>query len=133
MERVDAMAIESGIGGSFKYGTVVVASLGKWSISMKGGLVKTTPFGASGSWEVNTGTIKSWTATAEGWLDPADTLGQTALANVISSTVAVTFYVDATHNWSGNAILTGVDDMADSQGVNTRKFSFTGAGNFVFT
>ena len=127
------MAIESGIGGSFQYGAVTVASLGKWSISMKGGLIKTTPFQASGSWEVNTGTIKSWTATAEGWLDPVDTFGQTALANALASTVAVTFNVDAAHKWTGNAILTGIDDMADSMGVNTRKFSFTGAGNFVFS
>lgn len=127
------MAIESGIGGSFQYGAVTLASLGKWSISMKGGLVKTTPFGASGSWEVNTGTIKSWTATAEGWLDPADTTGQTALVNLLSSTVAVTFNVDASHKWTGNAILTGVDDASDSMGVNTRKFSFTGAGQFTFS
>ena len=127
------MAIESGIGGSFKYGAQTLASLGKWSISMKGGLVKTVPFGATGSWEVNTGTIKSWTATAEGWLDSADALGQTALIAALTTSVSVTFNVDASHGWTGNAIIMGIEDAADSVGVNTRIFRFVGAGNFVFS
>jgi len=128
------VAIESGIGGSVLYGAQPIASLGKWTISMKGGLTKTTPFGASGSWEVNTGTIKSWSATAEGWLDDADILGQTALIGALLNSVTVTFNADAIpHGWTGTAIITGIDDMSDSTGVETRKFSFVGAGNFVFS
>lgn len=116
-----------------KYGSQVIANLGKWSISMKGGLTQTTPFGATGSWAVNTGTIKSWTATAEGWLDPADTLGQTALLQALLTSVSVTFNADALHGWTGTAIITGIDDMSSSTEVETRKFSFVGAGNFTFS
>ncbi len=124
----------AGVNGLVKNGSNTVANLQKWSLSAKGNVAKTTVFGASGSWESNTATIRGWTATADGFTDPSDTNGQLALYNGLNSTFTVTFQVDGTpHNWSGTAILTGIDPAADAQNMNTVKLSFTGTGALTFT
>lgn len=124
----------AGINGLVQNGANTVANMQKWSVSAKGGTAKTTSFQASGSWEVNTPTIKSWTATCDGFTNPGDTLGQLALFNGLLSTFTLTFEVDSTpHSWSGTGILTGIDPAADAQNMNTVKLTFTGSGPLTFT
>lgn len=122
----------AGLGGSVSISATVAANLQKWAVTIKGGVVKTTPFGASGAWEVNTPTIKSWAATMDGFTDPTAAGAQLTLMNGISTVVTVIFAIDGVHNWSGNAIITGIDPAAASETMNTIKFSVTGTGPLTF-
>ena len=123
----------AGIGGAVKNGANAVANLQKWTLTPKGATAKTTPFGAAGSWEVNTPTIKSWAAEADGFTDPSDTLGQLALMNGLNTVITLELDIDGTHHWSGSAILVGFDPAADAQNMNTIKYHFTGTGALAFT
>ncbi|HLZ64386.1 MAG TPA: hypothetical protein VKR06_46240 [Ktedonosporobacter sp.] len=123
----------AGVGGAIKNGANTVANMQKWALSQKGNVAKTTAFGASGSWESNTATIRGWTATIDGWTDAGDTNGQVALYNGLNSTFTLEMDIDGTHHWSGSAILTGIDPSADAQNMNLTKLSFTGTGACTFT
>jgi hypothetical protein len=123
----------AGIGGAVKNGANTVANLQKWTITPKGATAKTTPFQAPGSWEVNTPTIKSWAAEADGFTDPSDTNGQLALMNGLNTVIALELDIDGTHHWTGNAILVGFDPASDAQNMNTIKYHFTGTGALTFT
>ena len=124
----------AGIGGMITSATVTVANLQKWSLSIKADKKDTTAFQATGDWMTQLPTIKSWTASAEGNLDPTDTTGQVALLNGLGNTFAVTFNTDPTlHKWAGSAILTGIDPAADATGLVTIKFAFEGSGAIAWS
>ena len=129
------MAATSGVGGNVKVGATptVVANVGVWSVSAKAGVASTTAFQATGSWETQLPTIKSWTAKCDGRTDPADTLGQLTLLNGLGTIMNVEFDVDSTHHWSGSAILTGIDPKSDTKALNDISFSFDGTGPLSFT
>ncbi|SRR5258706_15665408 len=122
----------AGVGGNVKMGVNAVANLDKWSVAAKSGISDTTTFQAAGGWETKTATVKSWSAKSDGRTDPVDTLGQVALFNGLGTTFAVEFDVDATHKWTGNAILTGIDPKADAGGMNEVSFSWDGSGALTF-
>lgn len=124
----------AGIGGAVKAGAVTLANITTWTLSLKGNVVKTTAFGATGAWETNTATVKSWTAKFDGSTDPADTLGQVALFNGLNSSFAFEFDVDGTHHWAAaSGILTGIDPKSDATGLNQLSFSVDGNGPIAFT
>lgn len=127
------MAVTAGIGGAVKNGANTVANVDTWNLSAKGATAKTTAFGATGSWETNTATIKSWTATCAGRVDPADTNGQLALINGLLSTFTLELDVDGTHHWAGSAILVGFDPKSSVTSTNDITFSFEGTGALTFT
>lgn len=128
------MAVVAGIGGAVKNGANSVANLNTWTLSLKGNITKTTVFGSTGQWETNIATTRGWTVKADGYLDSSDTNGQLAFINGLNSTFTVTLNTgDTTHNWSGTAILTGIDPKADVGGVDTVSFSFDGTGAVTFT
>lgn len=128
------MPATAGIGGNVRVGATptIVANVGVWSVTAKVAVASTTSFGATGAWETQLPTIKSWTAKCDGRTDPADTLGQLTLLNGLGTIMNVEFDVDGTHHWSGSAILTGIDPKADTKGLNDIAFSFDGTGPLVF-
>ncbi len=123
----------AGVGGSITVGSTVAANLDKWQVTQKAMMKDTTSFGASGSWQTNTTTIKEWTAKADGRIDPSDTNGQLVLINGLGTTVTMKFSVDGTHYWSGSAIVAQIDPKADANDVVTVQYTFTGNGALSFT
>jgi predicted secreted protein len=123
----------NGVGGSFTVGSTVVANVDVWTITQKAAVKDTTAFGASGSWQTNTMTLKSWSAKVDGRVDPSDTNGQLVLLNGLGSTVSVKFNVDGTHYWSGSAIVTQADPKSNVNDVATVSYSLTGSGALTLT
>lgn len=124
----------AGIGGLVKVGANTAANLGVWSLAEKSAVADTTSFGATGNWETKAATLKSWTAKADGRLDPTD-VAQLALINGLGTTVNVEFDTDplAAHKWVGTAIVTGIDPKADVKSMVDVSFSFEGTGPCTFT
>ncbi|SRR6266581_4558874 len=122
----------TGVGGKVQLTSTTIANLQKWSVSAKGKMANTTAFGASGAWETNTPTVRGWTATADGWPDNGDA-SQVTLFGDLNAVVTVVFNIDGTHNWTGSAILSGIDPAADAQNMTTVKFAFTGTGSLTYS
>jgi predicted secreted protein len=123
----------AGVGGSITVGSTVAANLDVWAVTQKAMVKDTTSFGASGSWQTNTSTIRDWSAKMNGRADPSDTNGQLVLINGLGSTVTLKFNVDGTHYWSGSAIVVGVNPKADANDVVTVQYDVTGTGALSFT
>ena len=99
---------------------------------MKGATKDATPFGATGSWAINVATIKSWSGRITCYLDTADT-AQANLFALLNSTVTVVLAVSGSHNFTGSAIITGIDPNVDSTNVETVDFSFTGTAACTYS
>lgn len=124
----------AGVTANVKTGATAIANMDVWTLSAKSAIKDTTPFQATGQYAQNTATIKSWTVKIDGRLDATDTTGQVALINGLGSTFPLELDIDAaaTHKWTGNAILTGIDPKADAKDVNTVSYSFDGSGVITF-
>lgn len=127
------MAVTAGIGGAVQWNSVVIANIDTWTLSAKGATAKTTPFGASGSWETNTATIKDWTATCAGRLDPADTTGQLVLLNGLGSQYTLLLQLASGNYWSGTAVLVGLDPKSGVSTTVDVAISFEGNGTLTLT
>lgn len=123
----------AGVSGQVMNGSNTIANLDKWQIQQKAATKDSTAFGASGSWQINTTTLKSWTAKSNGRVDPSDTNGQLALLNGLGSTFTVKLYIDGTRYWSGTAILSGIDPADDVNDLATIQYSWTGTGACTLT
>lgn len=127
------MAAEAGIGGSVKSGAATVANIGDWTLTLSVDVPDTTPFGAAGSYRTKTPTIKDWNGKFSGRLDPADTTGQVALINGLGSSFSFVFAIDATHNWTGNGIVTGLAPKSSATGLNEIDITIDGNGALAYT
>lgn len=94
----------------------------KWTLSLKSGLIKTTTFQATGGWETNTGTVKSWIGTVEAWRTDDRLMQEVAAGNLVI--VQLFFNKTGNQRWQGYATITGVDAAADVMAVNTQKITF---------
>lgn len=126
------MTALAGIGASASGAATVINEASKWTLSIKNAVKDVTPFGASGSWQINIPTINSWTCKVTAFIDGSDT-EQVNLYALIGTSVALILKVDGTHNFAGNGILTGIDPSVDVQGAETVDFSFTGTGAVAYT
>lgn len=126
------MAALAGIGAACNEASTAFTDASKWTLSIKGATKDVTPFGASGSWQINLPTINSWTAKITAFLDTADT-AQTNLFALIGTSLSITLKVSATHNFTGTAILTGIDPNIDVQNAETCDYSFTGSGAITYS
>ena len=95
------MASHHGKNGKIKLTTNVVAEVTKFSVSESVSDSDTTAMGDTAQTHL-TG-IPGWSAKVEGWYDPADTNGQSALT--IGASVTPGFYTDG--DGSGKTYLTG--------------------------
>jgi predicted secreted protein len=127
------MAALAGIGASVSESSTAFTNASKWTLSLKGATKDVTPFGATGNWVLNLATLKSWSGKITAFLDTSDT-AQTNLFALLNSTVTLTLNVgSSTHNFSGSAILTGIDPNIDVQNAETVDFSFTGTGALTYS
>lgn len=126
------MTALAGIGAAASEASTAFTDASKWTLSIKNATKDVTPFGAAGSWAINIPTINSWTAKVTGFIDTADT-AQTNLFALIGTSVSVILKVSATHNFTGTAILSGIDPNVDAQSAETVDFSFTGSGAITYS
>jgi hypothetical protein len=126
------LAALAGIGASCTEASTAFTDASKWTLSIKNATKDVTPFGASGSWAINIPTINSWTAKISTFIDTADT-AQTNLFALIGTSLSVTMAVNGSHNFTGTAILAGIDPSVDSQSAESCDFSFTGSGALTYS
>lgn len=115
-----------------------MASIKAWKVDFKGDTKETTVFqtGNDTAWKAFMSTLKSWSGTIDpAGLEMGDTNGQLALFNLIGgASVALQFYVDGTHYFSGSALITGVSPTANVDDlVLAGSFSFQGTGALTYT
>ena len=130
------MAI-AGKSGKLVIGTetpVTVVGIKNWSIDLSLDTLETTALGED--WKSYIAGLKEWTASAEGDFNiHADQTGQAALQTAFLSGTAVDaqFYVDGTHYYGGEAIISSlsVEDPVDD--VVSISIEFTGNGAISFT
>ena len=100
------MAAITGKGGSVKINTSnTVGEAKEWSITPQRTINETTPFGKDFKTKIYS--LGDWTAKVKANWDPAETLGQVAVMQALLSATTVTFagFMDATHNYSGTALV----------------------------
>jgi len=121
------MAVYKGYSGNIKVGTSTIGEMSEWTLDVSADIVDTSAFGDE--WKKKTSTQKDWTGSCTGRLDPGDA-GQTALA--IGSEVTLNFYVDATHYFSGAAVVESISRSAAVADLVTVTFNFTGNGELSY-
>jgi len=117
------MAVLKGYAGNIKESGTTIGEMGEWSLDVSADIVDTSAFGDE--WKKKTATQKDWSGSCSGRLDTADS-GQSALT--IGSEVDMEFYTDATHKYSGSAIVESISRSAVVNGVLEVTFNFSGNG-----
>jgi len=117
------MAVLKGYSGNIKVGTTTIGEMGDWSLDVNIDIADTSAFGDE--WKKKTGTQKDWSGSCVGRLDPNDA-GQSQLT--IGADVAMRFYEDNSHYYSGNAIVESISRSATVGGVLEVTFNFAGNG-----
>lgn len=130
------MAVVSGKSGSVYYGTDKIGELNSFTLTVTQNAESS--FGFGDSWMTNTATTKSWSMSASGYHDPADSTGQTALVTDIltgDSSVSVKLRTEGDttgdDEYTGTVILADVAIEASAEGLIS--FSFSGTGNGALT
>jgi hypothetical protein len=113
--------------GSLKIATNVIAEIKNWSLDFSYDLVDTTSFGDVA--KESSSTIYSWSGSASGSYDITDSNGQLAAqtAWLAGTVLAMRFYTDSTHYYSGNAFV-NPSFSAAVDGIVEVNYSFTGSG-----
>lgn len=110
-----------------------VVGIKNWSLELSIDSLETTELG--NDWKSYISGLKEWSASSEGdYAVHTDTTGQQALqdAYLAGTDVTVKLYVDATHFYTGKAIVTSmsVEDPVDD--VVSISIEFTGNGELTF-
>ena len=110
-----------------------VVGLKNWSLELSIDSLETTELGSD--WKSYISGLKEWSASSEGdYAVHADATGQQALqdAYLAGTDVTVKLYVDATHYYTGKAIVTSmsVEDPVDD--VVSISIEFTGNGELTY-
>lgn len=114
--------------------TGAVTYVDSWSISPSIDTAEVTAFGDSAKAYVST--LRSWTATASGTLNRADTTGQAVILNDFESTATSTtlslWLYDSTSHWLGEAYVTGQTINSQVGDKVTVSWTFQGTGNLAY-
>jgi TP901-1 family phage major tail protein len=113
---------------------ITVAGMKNWSLELNVDTLETTALGDE--WKKYITGLKEWTASGEGDFDAAaDGNGQGEIqeAYLNGTEVDVKFYVDATHFYSGSAIISSlsIEDAVDDLVTLSIEFTGTGAVSFM--
>jgi len=117
------MAVLKGYAGNIKESGTTIGEMGEWSLDVSADIVDTSAFGDE--WKKKTATQKDWSGSCSGRLDTSNA-GQSALT--IGADVDMEFYTDATHKYSGSAIVESISRSAVVNGVLEVTFNFSGNG-----
>ncbi len=106
-----------------------IASLTSWSVSQSAETLECAAMGSH--WKEHKSGLLSWEGSAEAnFTDDAVTGGAAANAVTVGTTVALIFYPEAGGNMSftGNAVITSIENSAALGSVQTVSLSFSGSG-----
>ncbi len=120
-----------------KIGTNLIQNLGRWTLNIRMDEIDVSVFGTV--WGKTIPGMQKWTATAEGFYDPADATGQqdsftdALAANKITD---IRFYLDSTSYWApdqsdstyNGGYITNVDINHDKAGVAALTMNISGFG-----
>ena len=122
------MAVLKGYQGNFKVGTNTVGEISEWTLDVSADIIDKSAFGDE--WKKKVATQKDWTGSITGRLDTSNT-GQSALT--IGAEITANFYTDATHYYSGAAVVESISRSAAVADLVTVTFNFTGNGALSYT
>lgn len=135
------MSCFNGRNGALSVGGVNIAQLTSWDLTQSADAVECTYMGQS--WKEHQAGIASWEGSCEALLDggaaDANNLVRvdTALpALTPGSPVALIFYSvdgEVDNAWTGNAIVTSIENSASMDDMMTVSLSFTGTGELTNT
>ena len=115
-----------------------VIGLTNWSLSLSVSALDTTALGDS--WKSYILGLKEWTASASGHFEIVGTpasgeITQNALQDALlnGTQVALQLYVDDTHYYAGNAVITSISIDDSLEDVISASFEFSGCGALSFT
>lgn len=114
-------------------GAVTIAEMGEWSYNPTADLIEKTPFLANS--KTHGVGLMDGSGSFAGRLDMTDTLGQVALRNAMLAGTQVTpkLFTDATHFFSGPALIKGMPMKANVAGLVEGQFDFQGDGDWTYT
>ncbi len=125
-----------GKSGNIKLATVTVAELDTWSLDVDRDISDVTKFATGGvAWKSFIAGLAGASGKLDGRLDMTDTSGQFALwTSMVSDTpLALSLYLDATHNFAVNIFITKMSDKVAVDKEETVSFSFTVTGAPVYS
>ena len=125
---------------SIKKGSVLVENLGKWTMDIKMDEIDTSVFGSV--WGKKIPGMQAWTASIEGFYDPADTTGQKALHDAALAATKLTdirLYIDSTSYWTpdvtgetgAGAYISSINVAHDKAGVASITMNVIGYGKIA--
>lgn len=118
------MAELAGYGGSVQLDAVAKA-FKSWSIDLSADTADITDFESPTNWREFLGTLKGWTVSLEGdW--------QEDMLSLLGTTVAFKCYVDGSHYYSGNAIVTGFGPGANVNDPVSGTLNAQGTGALAY-
>ncbi len=131
------MSLLRGREAAVNKGANVVAEMGSWSLDMSADAIEAMSFGDD--WKRNEVGFLGWSATIEGYYDPADTDGQASLQTAFLAKTLVAdirFYLDDTSYWvpdltndsSAGSYITAFTPGAEKAGLVAISITFAGSG-----
>jgi hypothetical protein len=125
---------------AIKLASTLVENLGKWNLDIKMDEIDTSVFGST--WGRKIPGMQAWTATLEGFYDPADTNGQKVLQDAALAATKLTtirFYIDSTSYWTpdttsetnAGAYISSISISHDKAGVAAVNMNIIGYGKIA--
>lgn len=124
------MACYAGKDGALSVDGTNIASLTSWSVSQSAEVLECAAMGST--WKEHKSGLLSWEGSAEAnFMDSTAT--QAANEVTVGTTVALIFYPDTgtTLSFTGNAVVTSIENSAALGGVQTVSLSFSGTGQLT--
>lgn len=118
------MASVAGKNGSITF-TGLTAGVKGWTLNYVGEVADTTKYSDQPT-RTFLGTVSTWTATATGFFDTANTA-------VPLSSATLTLTVTSGETYSGTAIVTNMEVVSSVDGVTTCNWTFQGSGVLTIT
>jgi len=124
------MSCYAGKDGALSVGGTNIASLTSWSVSQNAEVLECAAMGST--WKEHKSGLLSWEGSADANFQDS-TATQAANEITVGSPVALIFYPDAAQamSFTGNAIVTAIENSASLGDVQTVSLSFSGTGALV--
>jgi len=125
------MSCYAGKDGALSVDGTNIASLTSWSVSQSAEVLECAAMGST--WKEHKSGLLSWEGSADAnFMDATAT--QAANEVTVGTTVALIFYPDASQSgmsFSGNAVVTAIENSASLGDVQTVSLSFSGTGQLA--
>jgi len=125
------MSCYAGKDGALSVDGTNIASLTSWSVSQSAEVLECAAMGST--WKEHKSGLLSWEGSADAnFMDATAT--QAANEVTVGTTVALIFYPDASQSgmsFTGNAVVTAIENSASLGDVQTVSLSFSGTGQLA--